>query len=58
MDVGYINKGITEEVARGREEYFMVCIDVFSKRAEVEKIDAVSGEETELALRKCIDAMG
>ena len=45
MDVGYINKGITEEVAREREEYLMVCIDVFSKRAEVEKIDAVSSEQ-------------
>ena len=56
VDVGYINKGITEELAR--DGWFMVCIDVFSKRAEVEKLEAVSSEQTELALRKCIDAMG
>ena len=57
VDVGYINKGITEDLADGEEGYFMVCIDVFSKRAEVVALKAVSSEETERALRICLDKM-
>ena len=31
VDVGYINKGLTEELAQGEDGYFIVSIDVISK---------------------------
>ena len=32
IDTGYINNGITEELAEGDDGYFRVCINVFNKR--------------------------
>ena len=58
IDTGYINKGITEELAHGDDGYFLVCIDVFSKRAEVVPMYAVNSEEATKAFQKCVARMG
>jgi hypothetical protein len=58
IDTGYINKGITEELAEGDDGYFLVCIDVFSKRAEVVPMFDVTSEEATKAFVKCVARMG
>ena len=58
VDIGYINKGITEEIADGQEGHFFVCKDVFSKRAEVVVLSTTTAEEALRALKICIDKMG
>ena len=58
LDTGYINKGITEELAEGDDGYFLVCIDVFSKRAEVVPMFDVTSEEATKAFMKCVARMG
>jgi hypothetical protein len=58
VDIGYISKGITEEIANGQEGHFFVCIDVFSKQAEVVVLSSTKAEEALRATKVCIDKMG
>ena len=58
IDTGYINKGITEELAEGDDGYFLVCIDVFSKRAEALPMFNVTSEEATKAFIKSVARMG